>query len=68
LTLIGIKLTIICFVASVMQLPIENNTQHNVMIPEILDPIKRILDLVSAQCHVVKGYKYCASAVVCCYW
>jgi hypothetical protein len=37
------------------------------MIPEILDPIKRILDLVNPQHHVVKEYKYCASAVVCCY-
>jgi hypothetical protein len=34
------------------------------MIPEILDPIKRILDLVSPQRHVVKGYKYRAAAVV----
>jgi hypothetical protein len=43
-------------------------TDHTgVMIPEILDPIKRILDLVSPQRHVVKGYKYCASAVVCGY-
>jgi hypothetical protein len=37
------------------------------MIQEILDPLKRILDLVSPQRHVVKGYKYCVSAVVCCY-